>query len=160
MAMRGNELFIRVEVDLPVAVVEMLVLVGAAAAAALAPDPIDLERERSDQVASLAAAAIVEIAKGVRQAGGLGDAPGSAAATQHDRIIADVVTVLAGIPGGQRPKVILERLEAAGADWLPDQPRAQRLARLGSALWLEARRSKGRLRSPRRGYYRLTTKGR
>lgn len=161
MAMRGNG-FIRVELDLPVAVVELLVSIGSAAAAALDPNEAD---DRAASVATLAAAAIVAIAKGVRQslppaeAGGLGDAAPAAGTTQHDRLIADVVTVLAGIPGGQRPKVILERLEAADADWLPDQPRAQRLARLGSALWLEARRPNGRLHSTRRGYYRLTTKG-
>jgi hypothetical protein len=167
MAMRGNG-FIRVELDLPVAVVELLVSIGSAAAAALDPNEAD---DRAASVATLAAAAIVAIAKEVRQslpaaeAGGLApqdkaqhETPGGFS-TQHDRLIADVVTVLAGIPGGQRPKVILERLEAADADWLPDQPRAQRLARLGSALWLEARRPNGRLHSTRRGYYRLTTKG-
>jgi hypothetical protein len=110
-----------------------------------------------EEVATLAAAAIVEIAKGVRQGLG-GDAAPAAGTTQHDRIIADVVTVLGGIPDGLRPKVILERLEAASADWLPDRPRAQRLARLGSALWLEARKPHGRLRSPRRGCYRLAAR--
>jgi hypothetical protein len=145
MAMRGNQ-FIRVELDLPVAVAEMLVAVGAAAATALAPDPIDVERERSDQVATLAAAAIVEIAKGVRE----GPLPPSAAATQHDRIIADVFAVAAGEE--LRVKDIGERLAAAGANW-------QR-ARLNNALWWEAHKPKGRLRSTRHGCYRLSSDGR
>jgi hypothetical protein len=149
MAMRGNE-FIRVELDLPVAVAEMLVAVGAAAAAALDPDAAD---QRADQVAALAAAAIVAIANGVRQ--GLGgemppvEPPPVENATQQSRIIADV---LAAAAAGEelRVKDIGERLAAAGADW--------RRARLNSALWWEAHKPNGRLRSTRHGYYRLTPK--
>jgi hypothetical protein len=159
----AHDAWIRVELDLPVAVAELLVAVGAAAAAALDPEPEP--DERSEQVASLAAAAIVALVNGVRQslppaeAGGLTpqDAP-PPATTKHDRIVADVRTVLAGA-GEVRAKDISDRLEAVGADWFGDQPRPKRRSLLNNVLWLEARRPNGRLRRARRGYYRLTAKG-